>query len=70
MPKSLIFCGRTFTAGELELMRQTAMEFSALGVTEISRTVCELLRAIMSLPKEARRSRKTSGPRRRSRNGS
>jgi len=43
MPKSLIFCGRTFTAGELELMRQTAMEFSALGVTEISRTVCELL---------------------------
>ena len=24
-------------------MRQTALEFSALGVTEIARTVCELL---------------------------
>jgi hypothetical protein len=37
------FCGRTFRAGELALMRQTAREFSALGVTEIARTVCELL---------------------------
>lgn len=43
MPESLIFCGRTFAAAELELMRQTAREFSALGVTEIARTVCELL---------------------------
>ena len=43
MPESLTFCGRTFGAGELELMRQTAREFSALGVTEIARTVCELL---------------------------
>ena len=43
MPQSLTFCGRTFHAGELELMRQTALEFSALGVTEIARTVCELL---------------------------
>jgi hypothetical protein len=43
MPESLTFCGRTFGAGELELMRQTAQEFSALGVTEIARTVCELL---------------------------
>ena len=43
MPESLTFCGRTFRAGELELMRQTAREFSALGVTEIARTVCELL---------------------------
>jgi len=43
MPESLTFCGRTFTAGELELMGQIAVEFSALGVTEISRTVCELL---------------------------
>ena len=44
MPESLTFCGRTFAADELELMRQTAAEFSALGVTEIARTVCELLR--------------------------
>jgi hypothetical protein len=43
MPESLTFCGRAFCAGELELMRQIALEFSALGVTEISRTVCELL---------------------------
>lgn len=43
MPESLTFCGRTFVAAELELMRQTAQEFSALGVTEIARTVCELL---------------------------
>ena len=43
MPESLTFCGRTFGAGELELMRQTAREFSTLGVTEIARTLCELL---------------------------
>jgi len=43
MPESLIFCGRTFRTSELELMHQTALEFSALGVTEIARTVCELL---------------------------
>jgi Druantia protein DruA len=43
MPESLTFCGRTFRASELELMRQIALEFSALGVTEIARTVCELL---------------------------
>src|SRR5215831_12880171 len=43
MPESLTFCGRTFRASELELMRQIAREFSALGVTEIARTICELL---------------------------
>src|SRR5215468_1166556 len=43
MPEFLTFCGRTFGTGELELMRQIALEFSALGVTEIARTVCELL---------------------------
>jgi hypothetical protein len=41
--ESRTFCGRTFSAQELELMRQTAAEFSALGVTEIARTICELL---------------------------
>jgi len=39
MPESPTFCGRTFGPGELELMRQTAVEFSALGVTEIARTI-------------------------------
>jgi hypothetical protein len=43
MPESLIFCGRTFRISELDLMRQTAREFSGLGVTEIARTICELL---------------------------
>jgi hypothetical protein len=43
MPASLTFCGRTFAARELELIRQIAEEFSALGVTEIARTLCELL---------------------------
>jgi hypothetical protein len=43
MPASLTFRGRTFGPGELELMRQVAREFSGLGVTEIARTVCELL---------------------------
>jgi hypothetical protein len=43
MPESLTFCGRTFGPSELDLMRQTAQNFSALGVTEIARTICELL---------------------------
>src|SRR5215472_16144260 len=43
MSESLTFCGRSFDRNELELMCQMAVEFSALGVTEIARTVCELL---------------------------
>jgi hypothetical protein len=43
MPESITFCGRTFGHQDLELMRRIAAEFSALGVTEIARTVCELL---------------------------
>ena len=39
----LVFGGRTFSAAELELMRGVATEFATLGLTEISRTVCELL---------------------------
>jgi hypothetical protein len=42
-PESLTFCGRSFSTGELELMRNLAHEFSALPVTEIAQTVCELL---------------------------
>ncbi|MEK7403767.1 MAG: DUF4338 domain-containing protein [Acidobacteriota bacterium] len=37
------FCGRTFTAQEVELMRTVAHDYARLGVTEIARTVCELL---------------------------
>jgi hypothetical protein len=43
MSESVTFCGRTFAASEMELMRGIAGEFSALGVTESARTVCELL---------------------------
>jgi hypothetical protein len=43
MPEPLTFCGRTFGASELELMRQIAREFCGLGVTEIARTVSALL---------------------------
>jgi hypothetical protein len=39
----LTFYGRTFSAAELALMQRTVSEFAALGVTEISRTLCELL---------------------------
>ncbi len=37
------FCGRTFRAQEVELMRVIAHDYAGLGVTEIARTVCELL---------------------------
>src|SRR5450755_2018220 len=37
------FCGRTFTAQETELMRAVVHEYARLGVTEIARTICELL---------------------------
>ena len=37
------FCGRTFTAQEMELMRAVAHDYALLGVTEIARTICELL---------------------------
>lgn len=37
------FCGRTFTAQEVELMRVVAHDCAGVGVTEIARTVCELL---------------------------
>jgi Domain of unknown function (DUF4338) len=39
----LTFCGRSFSLAELELMRGIVADFSSLGITEISRTVCELL---------------------------
>lgn len=37
------FCGRTFTEPEVELMRVVAHDYAGLGITEIARTVCELL---------------------------
>src|SRR6266853_402939 len=37
------YCGRKFTAQEVELMRVVAQDYAGLGVTEIARTICELL---------------------------
>ncbi|MBM3748678.1 MAG: DUF4338 domain-containing protein [Acidobacteria bacterium] len=39
----LTFAGREFSSADLELIRQITSDFSALGITEISRTACELL---------------------------
>ena len=37
------FCGRRFTAQDVELMRMVTRDYAGLGVTEIARTICELL---------------------------
>jgi hypothetical protein len=42
-PATFKFRGRTFSADEIDLMRQIAADCSALGATEIARTVCELI---------------------------
>src|ERR1041384_5427856 len=39
----ITFCGRKFTAQEVELMRVMTLDYAGLGVTEIARTICELL---------------------------
>jgi hypothetical protein len=39
----LTFTGREFSSSDLELIRQIASDFAGLGITEISRTACELL---------------------------
>jgi hypothetical protein len=40
---SLRFCGRIFSGQELELMREIARDYAGLAMTEMARTVCELL---------------------------
>ena len=39
----LTFAGREFSAVDLELIRQIISDFAGLGITELARTVCELL---------------------------
>ena len=39
----LTFAGREFSSADLELIRQITSDFSALGITEIARTACQLL---------------------------
>ena len=43
LPVSLRFCGRLFTGPDLELMRVVVYDYRGLAVTEMARTVCELL---------------------------
>jgi hypothetical protein len=40
---SVRFCGRLFSKQELECMQEIARDYTGLGITEIARTVCELL---------------------------
>jgi hypothetical protein len=40
---NITYCGRRFSPEDLELMRQAAHDYAALGITEIARTVCEWL---------------------------
>jgi hypothetical protein len=40
---TITYCGRRFSSQDLELMRQAAQDYAALGITEIARTVCEWL---------------------------
>jgi hypothetical protein len=39
----ITFSGRCFSSDELALMRQAATDYARLGITEISRTICEWL---------------------------
>src|SRR6266545_7172823 len=40
---SFVFCGRPFLATEIELIRNVASDFRSLSLTELARTICELL---------------------------
>ena len=42
-PMAICFAGRCFSSDELALMRQAATDYAGLGITEISRTLCEWL---------------------------
>jgi hypothetical protein len=39
----LSFCGRELTAKEMDLIREITRDFSTLSLTELARTICELL---------------------------
>src|SRR2546422_10905684 len=42
-PTAITFAGRRSSSAELALMRQAAIDYAGLGITEISRTICEWL---------------------------
>lgn len=39
----LVFCGRRFSTAEIKLVRDVVADFPSLSLTEIARTICELL---------------------------
>src|SRR5260370_1633339 len=39
----VVFCGRRFSAAEIELVREVVADFGRLSLTEMARTICELL---------------------------
>ena len=43
LPSEVSFSGRDFSAAELALVRETVHDFSSLSLTELSKTLCELL---------------------------
>jgi len=43
MPANISFCGRLLSTEEIELVRDLIHDFPALSLTELSRTICELL---------------------------
>ena len=43
VPICLRFCGRMFSGQELELIGEIARDYAGLAVTEMARTICELL---------------------------
>lgn len=43
VPVSLRFCGRLFSGQELKLIEEIAHDYAGLAVTEMARTLCELL---------------------------
>ena len=43
VPVSPHFCGRTFSEPELKLIREIAHDYAGLAITEMARTLCELL---------------------------
>jgi hypothetical protein len=43
MPATISFCGHPLSAEEIKLIQDTILDFPALSLTELSRTICELL---------------------------
>jgi len=42
-PPPFVFCGRNFLATEIQLIHDVVSDFRSLSLTELARTICELL---------------------------